>query len=352
MKMYHFALVFIVIFITVMVPADLKLDNLKTVIESKEQIDRCIDTALDDAVSGLAETDSSNTITIDKEAATESFFLSLYSNFGLQSDKEGQEKLNMYIPVVVVTMEDGYYVFYSDEFTGSDGYTYVSKRWSEKLTYTYEDNDFIYGFTLGDAVTLYDKNLILGGADSQRVYSLDYHDLQTKSEYASYRAMRPDGIMLKDETFELVRKQVIIDSVEKTMTYYTSRHNHIAEQYGITYNFSLPAMREEDWAPYLDNVSMYVVFQGYPYGSEVGEFYNRIATAGAKISKSRAYYLEQKGWYLVYHREDCPELLKESLVFLDEPLYDIHSCARAGAYACPICNGNSGMNAPNYTVGD
>jgi hypothetical protein len=327
---------------------DIKTNNLKAVTDNRNQIDRSIDTAVDDGITRLAELDGNNNITINKDAAVNSFFLSLYSSFGVLSDKPSQEKLNLYIPVITVTMEDGYYVFYSDKFKGADGNTYVTKRWSERFPYCYEDNDFIYGFTLGDVVTLYDKNGILTANAGQTVYILDYHDLQVKDEYSVFRAVRPDSILLDNEKFELTRKGAIIDCIENSMAYYTSRHNRIAEQYGITYNFSLPVISRNEWAPYLDDISMFIVFQGYPYGNEEGETYNRFTSAGAKVTKNRTFFIEQKGWYLIYHRDTCPELLKNSIILIDEPYYSVEACAAKGAYACPVCS-QTGVFAPCYT---
>lgn len=348
MKLYHYVIVFVIIAILIIITSDVKTNNLKAVIQNKEQIDNNLDTAIDDGVTKLAEVDNNNMVKINRDAAAKSFFLSLHSTFGVMSDKESQDKLNLYVPVVVVTMEDGYYILFSDEYKETDGYTYVSKRWSEKFPYYYEDSDFVYGFTLGDIVTIYDKNNILNGT-SQTVYKLDFHSIQTKDEYSSFRSARADSILLNDDLFNEVRKNTIIHCIEESMAYYTSRHNQIAKQYGITYNFSLPAIKDDQWAPFLDDISMFVVFQGYPYGNQFGETYNRFASAGAKVSKKQAYYLEQKGWYLVYHRASCPELKKERAIFSDEPLYDVYSCSKKGAYACPICNQNNGVNAPNYT---
>ena len=348
MKIHQFVLIFGIIIIAIVVITDITTNNLKTVTENKKQLDRNLDTAIDDGVTRLVEVDSNNKITINKEAAVNSFFMSLHSTFGVLSDKEIQQKLNHYIPVITITMDDGYYIFYSDEYTSSDGYTYVSKRWSEKFPYFYEDADFIYGFTLGKIVTLYDKNGILGGGISQYVYTMNYHDIQTKDEYASFRNARPNSVLLNDEEFELIRKSTLINCIETSMAYYTSQHNKIAAQYGITYNFTLPAIKDEEWAPYLDDIGMFVVFQGYPYGNQVGETYNRFATAGAKVSKSNVYYLEQKGWYLIYHRSTCPELTLGGVVFRNEPYYDPISCIKEGAYNCPVCF-NNGVFAPNYT---
>ncbi|WP_197660859.1 hypothetical protein [Mobilitalea sibirica] len=301
-----------------------------------EQLNRNLATAIDDGVTSLSQLDSNNCLKISMDAAVKSFFLSLYSSFGVISDKENQEKLNAYIPVITFTMEDGFYIFYSEDFTGVDGYTYVAKTWSEKFPYYYEDEDFIYGFSLGNVISLYDKNGLLSGAE-RSVFKLDYHDIQTKSEYASFRNLRPESILLNDESFELVRKGTIISCIEVSMAYYTSHHNKIAQRYGITYNFSLPVIRDDEWAPFLDDISMFVVFQGYPYGNEASETYNRFLSAGAKVSKNKVYYIEQKDWYYIYHRSDCPELRQEGIIFDDTPYYTIKDCVEKGAYACEHC---------------
>lgn len=347
LKLNHFILAFVIIALTFIVLTDIKTNDLKTVIDNKKQIDHSLDTAIDDGVTRLAEVDENNNVIINKEAAVSSFFMSLNSSFGTLLDKVSQEKLNLYIPVILITMEGGYYIFYSDEFLGADGHNYISKRWSEKLPYYYEDTDFIYGFTLGDVVTLYDKNGILGGAEFRTVYHMDYHDFQTKNEYAAFRSSRTDSILLNEEDFDLVRKGAIIKSLESSMAYYTSHHNLIAAQYGITYNFSLPAVSDEEWVSYLDDISMLVLFQGYQYGNETGETYNRFASAGAKVTKNTVYYIEQKGWYLVYHRSTCPELLRDGLIFKDERYHYIKDCVKEGAYACPVCN-QTGVFAPEY----
>jgi hypothetical protein len=348
MRIHNYVIIFVVVAICCFVVIDIKVNSMEAVLDNKNQIEHNIITAIDDGVKNLVQVGDSNKLIINKDAAVNSFFSSLYTSLGVTGDKDQMLKFNQYVPVIIVTMEDGYYIFYSDEYRTSVGTLAVSKRWSEKQPYYYEDKDFIYSFTLGDIVTLYDKSNCLGGGEAQSFYNQDYHDIQIEDEYLSFRNTKPEHILLSDAKFNLVRKGAILDSIEAAMAYYTSHHNHIAKQYGITYNFSLPAIREEEWVPYLDDVSMFVVFQGYPYGNQVGEVYNRVVSSGAKVSKDHLYYLEQIDWYYIYHRVNCPELDNGGIILFNEPLYDIESCAKEGAYACPICNESSGANAPDY----
>lgn len=332
--------------IATIVVLDIKTNDLRAVIDNKEKIDKNLNTALDDGINRLAKSEDKYGIVINKDAALHSFFLSLETSFGVISDPKAKEKLTMYIPVVAVTMEDGIYIFYSDTYKGSDGVTTITRRWSEKIPYYYEDTDFIYGFTLGDVISLYDKNGILSNVADQKYYKVDYHDLSTKAEYASFRSKRPNSFILSTGYADM-KKGVLVNTIEESLADYTSKHNRIAAQYGITYNFSLPSVNKEDWNMYLETNSMFVVFQGYPYGTEAGETYNKILSAGAKISKKNTYYLEQKDWYLVYHKDTCEELDKNEVLFMEEPFYEVKDCVRAGAYACPICS-PEGALAPDY----
>ncbi len=334
---------FVVIAISIIVPTDIRLNNLKAVVLNKEEIDRYLDVAIDDAVSRLVEVGENNQIIINKENAIESFYTSLYASFGILSDKAKQQELALYIPVIVITMEDGYYIYYSDDYKGEDGYPYVSRRWSEKFPYDYEDEDFIYGFSLGNEFTLYDKYGKLAG--EQKVYQINRKDMVDK--YSFY--FKPPGHFLQnEEAFNMLRKGKIASRIEQSMAYYTSLHNRIAAQYGITYNFSLPAIKDEQWLPYLDNVSIFTVFQGYPYGSATGEVYNRFMSAGAKVSKDQCYYIEQAGWYLLYHKANCSKLNNDCLSsYDDEPHLTIRECVSKGAYACPECIEN-GIYPPKY----
>lgn len=347
MKLYHFILIFIIIALCTTSVLNIKTDHLKAAMEDRKQIDRNLNTAIDDGVAAFVRVDDSNRVIIDKDAAIHSFFLSLASSFGVLEDQEAREKLELYVPVVAATVNDGYYIFYSSTYKGADGKTYTKKQWTEKFPFYYEDNDFVYSFTLGDTVTLYDKNGMFDLAGERKVYTADYHDIQTVEEYATLRTSRPGNFMLEDDSFTELKNGRLEALIQDAMAYYTSQHNRIASQNGITYNFALPATEKGAWETYLSRNSFFVVFQGYPFGEGSGEYYNRIASAGAKISKNDVFYLEQKGWYYIYHRSACPILKGSGMFFLEEPYYATESCVKEGAYACPVCNAN-GVYAPDY----
>lgn len=327
--------------------ADVKTNNFVAVAEEKENLDSSFQVAVDDAAISLVETECTSGLMVNRERAVNDFFLSMFAAMNILDNPEKQELIKNYVPVITVTTDEGYYLYYSDEYKGSNSKTYIDKRWTERMPYYYEDKDFIYSFTLTDIITLYDKNGILDKTKEQTIITLDYHDLINSENYLTFRTQRPNSFLLNDESFHLIRKGSIISCIEESMAYYCNRHNYIAQQFGITYDFAMPVVDNSEWTRSIDNPGIIVMFQGYPYGYGVNGTYNRFAVAGARIKKNTVYYLEQKDWYYIYHNVGCPELKKEGIIFLTDPYYTILDCVEKGAYACKVCSKN-GVYPPEY----
>lgn len=349
MKLYHFGILFVVIAIALFTISDIKTSNYVAASENREKIDKNFSKAIGNAADNLVQVDGIDSLKINKDRAVRRFFQSLYASMNVLDDKDMQKKLQNYVPVIAETCEDGYYIYYSDEYKKSNGYTYVGKRWSEKMPFYYEDDDFVYSFTLSDQLTIYDKNGLLDPSKEQTVFTLDYHELADSDEYAHFRAKRPDSFLLNDDRFYLVRKKCIIDCLEKSMSYYCNQHNNIAKQYGITYKFAMPVTNASQWSRSIDNTSFIVLFQGYPLKNGLDTTYNRFVIAGSEIKKDIVYYLEQKDWYYLYHKAGCPELKKDGIVMLDTPYYLVYDCVKQGAYACPYCC-PAGLHAPDINM--
>lgn len=331
MKIYHYALLFFMFFLVAVIRTDVSIGELKAIENEKENITSCLSSASSDAVNHLSKTGTYGGGSINKDEVLNKFFASLYSSMGIVSDKARQAEIEMYIPIILICDTDGYYVYYYDEYKSADGNTYIERTWTEKMPYSYEDDNFIYRFTLTDRVYIYDKNNILN--KEVPVTQVEYKEFQLDPAYTDFRINYRDSILLNDESYELVRKECIISTLENSMAYYTSRHNMIASRQGITYTFSFPAGRQDEWAEYIDDVNMIVVFQGYPYGPDRNYTYNKVASSTANIIKKPKYYVEEKSWYMLVHEEGC-EKIDESSIILEEKFDTLEECARLGAYCC------------------
>lgn len=349
MKLHHFSILFVIIAIVVFTITDIKTDRLVSIMKDKESLDLDFNNAIDSAARNLVEVDAAGSLVVNKETAVNDFLLSMYASLNLMNDDDKQKRLQNYIPVIVITCEDGYYLYYSDEYKRSDGFTYISKRWSEKIPYSYEDDDFIYSFTMNDTLTLYDKRRLLDTSGDQTVFTLDYHELSQDDQFENFRKQRPDSFLLNDDKFLQVRRKNIIEKIENSLAYYCNKHNSIAQQFGLSYKFALPVIDNSEWVRSIAGPSIVILFQGYPIGGGNIDTYNRYAIAGSEVTKKQIYYLEQKSWYYVYHKAGCPELKKDGIVILDTPYYSVLDCVKAGAYACPYCSGDTGICAPAYS---
>jgi len=346
MKLSQLSILFVGILLVVLFLSDIKSDNLTAVAEAKNDMDAYMNQAMEAATASIIQTDTSTgKEVVDKDKAANNFFSSMYASLGILSDPVAQEKFRAYVPVIAVTEEDGYYLMYNEEYVGTDGYTYISIRWTEKLPYSYEDDFFIYRFTMDTDMVLYDKNHLLNAGSKIRAFKVSASDIRTGDDYAALRVkLKSKNFLLNEENFNLVRRQAIINCMEKDLPWYISKHNKIAEHYGITYQFALPVADTSEWNKTIVGPGIIVIFQGMPLTEGYSKVYNRMNFAGSNVTKDMVYYIEQKKWYNIYHKAGCPKLEGNPNV-LDEPRYSVEEAASIGAYACSICD-PAGIFAP------
>lgn len=331
MKIYNFALIFLIFFLSAIIKTDMQTGKLIEIKNEKEELENSLVTAVSDAVAYLAETGSYGSGTINKDEILAAFFASLYSSMGIISDKSAQSEVEIYIPVILFCDTDGFYVYYYDEYVTYDGLTYIDRVWSEKMPYSYEDEYFIYRFTLTDLVYIYDKHDMLKLED--KFLYVDYKEFVNESSYEDLRLKYKDCILFNESDFNTVKKASIINKLEDVLAYYTSRHNHIASKNGITYSFSFPYGRRDEWADFINDVSLLVVFQGYPYGPERDYRYNKIISSGANVIKKYRYFVEEKSWYKLAHKEGCKKI-KDTDMLLEETFDSLEECVKLGAFCC------------------
>lgn len=315
-KLTDLVIIFIIFTIPFQMIQDIKERNLQLIIYENTKMNRILDTAIEDATSALVDQISSDSWVLNKEKAVETFFNTLYINLNIINDPVKQQQIQSYIPFILVMDTDGYYTYTLETYRGIDGLTYFQQVWSEKQYFVHGDERYVYGFTLTNKVTLYVK-------DSKQFFEGD------KDELAM---IYPDSI-LGDSDFDQIRRQCITDTLVSTMKNAINRHNNIAHQMGIFYDFYLPS---DDGSAYLNafnDVGMISFFQGMPIG-HTGAYYNHYAFGGAQIIKKSPLYVQKEtdGEILYYHREGCPGLVQKDNYFTDSK-----ECAKKGAFPCNIC---------------
>ena len=314
MKWTNLAIVFFLLEISLFIILDMRVFNLTAVVNQKVEYNKALDSAVDDSVINLVEVDRQRKLVLNKEKAVEQFYQSLYANFGAMGNPSLEKTLKGYVPVILVTDKDGFYLFYFDSYQ-SGKETYLTQRWSEKQPYAYEISNYIINFTLDTYLTVYDKN-------THQLYEGEYKDLE---------GLFQDTFLAEEETFHIVRRNTIISSIEEKMDKYINNYNNIAKQFGITYQFWLPEIDKTDWYRTIDDISMLVLFQGYPFHFAGTDTYNRYAIGGARIKKSRVYYITEEDGRKLYHRSDCAHISNSANT---TAYFTCEECAFEGAYPC------------------
>lgn len=317
MKITDIAMLFIFIIAPFIILMKINLDSLENSTYRTIELNRIIDTAVEDGASNLVEIGSNNELIINKERAVQTFFNTLSLNFNMTHTSYSNSRLMAYIPVIAIIDYDGYYILSNHSYVADDGHNYIGPIWKPKRYYTYDKDDYIYQFTLDSDVTVYEKS-------TNTFYEGHYRDVKKKVT---------SDIMSDQQLFHQIRKRTIVDMIVEDIDYYMNANNKVAKQYGITYHFSLPFIDKEHWYNTVDDVGMLVFFQGLPLGLD-GQVYNHYALGGSRIAKGNRYFAEkdEDSGILYYHKEGCLQIVGGGKILSSQA-----ECAKLGYIPCRIC---------------
>lgn len=297
--------------------SDMKTNNLEEISYKKMVMNRIIDTSVEDGVSCLIERGKGSSVKINKEKCVDAFLNTLYLNFGITDDPYAKTKIAGYIPLIVILDKDGLYLYANETYKDIQGYSMISAIWQPKITFAYTKNQYVYGFTLENEVSVYDRST-----------GLFYEGKQTdlKNEITA-------DLLQDDLVFDQVRRRTIIETLQRVVNDTINHHNESARQYGITYQFTLPVIEDEVWEQTIDDVGMLAFFQGMPIGID-DAYYNEYALGGARLIKAEGYYIQAdpSNGLPYYHRANCILLTDKSKRYNRQS-----QCALEGAFPCDQC---------------
>lgn len=332
MKLHHYSLIFVIISLSFLVLVNVETRIYEHVVEEKDYLDQVVAKAIDDAMVYFSE-EETDMLQINKERAVSSFLDSMCA--ALNIDASDKEELEYYIPLMSVITMDGFYVYFTGEHKNNINQTYYKKQWSEKHPFYYEDEDFIYKFTLTDTLIIYDKNGLLDQENSQRLFVLNASDFIFLDKFADFRKLRPSSFLLKEEDFYEIRKNTITSSIENVLKEYCYKHNEITNKLGISYMFHLPSTSSE-MSKSIESSSLLVLIQGYPLKSSQDTVFNRFSLSISQSRKRQLYVIEE-GTYPIYHKKDCSKLLISGDTGT-EAFYSIKEAVATGAFPCEECS--------------
>ena len=231
MKIYHFTLIFAFFAVIMCAVVSWRVSEENFVSTDNSANEKIFDDAVDAATAVLMKTEDGN-LSIDKEAAVEAFFTSMFASLGIVDMPMEMTELEMYVPVIAVTCDDGLYICHNEILPDKDGDFEINRTWTDKIPYSYDDGYFIYRFTNGNTVTVYDYNCYL--AATPDVYKADPTQISEFDHFVEVVANIPSAAwpvcLLTNETlFEEIRVKVISETMEEYLNYYCNEHNMIAQ---------------------------------------------------------------------------------------------------------------------------
>lgn len=360
MELRHYLLVFTIVFIVIFVQASMKVDNLQVLNENTSHYNETIDNAVDDSLNRLLEVQDNISHQVNLTNCSDTFFKSLFAGFGISDSSTGQQQLQMYVPLLLLTDYDGFYIMYHSTNTAG---TKTTRVWTQQLPYYASGSLVPKGSGVGDAISfqirftmteqmyltlnrggnsyyfegLYTSFLTENAGESGFAVLQKFWNTatMTAAEKEASTAVNKSywGFLAKD-TWNAYRQSAMIYEITKKMNYYVNEHNSIARQFGISYTFDLPESAMDSFARTIQDVSLMAIFQGYPYGTGTSDVYSRYSVSGSRIYKANRYQVVEENGILTYHRPTCNHLTGKASVASYTSKED---CASLGAYPCGDC---------------
>ncbi len=330
MKIYHYVILFVVFAVTLGISVDVITSGQSALNSEKRELVTAIDRAIVEGTEKMAEYGG---VGYDKEAVINTYFTSLYASLGVMGAHDTKELLQVCTPVILLTESDGFSIFYHEMIQNGAGKHIRVTRYAPKVYYSYDDGTFVYSFTQASGrerfkCRILDKNRIISGGTASGVYEIDVLEIEDSPYYDELWGYCPASILFDPDAFDIKRGETIAKTIERELGYYCSHHNHVAEESGFSYIFSVPEVESKDLKT-LNDAGMIVVFQGYPYDTGRG-YFNRVCFSAANVMKRETYYCDMLN--LCYHKEGCPGITEEM-----EKVHTLYDAAAKGLYPCNIC---------------
>lgn len=399
MKLTDLSLIFVVILIPIVIMVYINTSFVVKAEKEEMYYKNIINSSLKDATSQMkyienedAQIDygysgsKDNKVSINTKVAMDTFYNSLFNNFGIAGNKDSEYALKAFIPAIAILDYDGIYIHSAEEVAGNIVYVTKPKQYYTycfalsnsspyniiesdfgaalngiifEVTYTM-DEDFIY-------LDVYDNNggILPSGTDTRFRESASFFTDNPENLnfiYDIFKSIATNIIdspgfydigglrdKIKDQ-IEAKRKEVITKISMDAISQAVNSHNTYAEMLGVKYDFVFSETNEAEWYESINGIGMVAIIQGISLGNRYLDYRAYSVTS---LSLSKKYYLSNPiivgdSTYLgkkSYHAsENCP--IYQEYIFrnlneysrLSPKFYYSAAEAAANGYSpCPFC---------------
>lgn len=342
MKITDLTLVFVAVLLPVMVILYINISfNIKAG-EQELYYKKIIDTAAQDAANQMKEVENEDTtidygysgnenekVSVNSQIAVDTFFNNLYNNFGIKGNDAAQRYLQLFVPAIAIIDYDGVQISSIETYT-KNGESITEHTLKPKRYYTFDytivpksdgsgytmANGIVetnaksfhhVEFTMDDYIThRYSDNT---SGDNTNVKSFYIEDSQNNKDLIGGIN---DNALLNEVTTKLkeMRKDILVDTVVKEMTYAVNNNNFYARNAGITYTFAFPTTTQDEMYASIENIGFMAFVQGISIGNK---FLNTKAYGINSLELSTRYYfsINENDTYHIdvnyYHKDvNCP----------------------------------------------
>ncbi len=347
-------------------------------------------------------------ISVNAQVAVDTFLNNLYNNFGVSGNTTAERYLQLFVPAMAIIDYNGVQISSLEEYK-KNGNSVIEHVLKPKTYYSYDytivkkTNDsslsIVEGYTEENAISWHhieftmDDNITHTGSyivpnagntiksyEKKSFYITDEdldnlgqpknfelygrYDMYGNHYPSNINSIGNDGItndLIKniEKTLKERRKEIIVNTVTKEITYAINKNNSFARSAGITYNFAFPTTTQEDMYATIENVGFLAFVQGINVGNK---YLNAKAYNVTSLELTTRYYFSvpnenSKYKRNLYHRDtDCPEykiatenvqktlpsyvLSKQqaSMQTIKVTFKDSVDKQFMGFYPCPICD--------------
>lgn len=244
------------------------IDN-QTIRMMQEQYNQAVDQAVEAALYDSVEQDTGREVVLNEKLAIHKFFQALYSNLGIMEQPMKKELCKFYVPFILFVGEDGITPYIQRNEDREELFSFQNAK---KVFFKWSgEKEEMFFFTLTDYIVYEDK------AKQKHI----------EGYFNDVKEQLPELYQWSLPEFRMKKKECIIGQIKECVNQCINYQNQLAKKFGIQYEFTLPVIEYEEWYRTIQDISILVLFQGYPYGNGITGMFNRVAIGGARIAKRK-----------------------------------------------------------------